>query len=242
MSTMYSGFFDQHQRSMQSEQMTGVWNAIVTANQDPDKLGRVKVKFPLREGELQTDWIRIATLMGGKDMGSLFIPEVNDEVLVAFLMGRLDQPVVIGSLWNKKNPPPALNDKNDIRKIKTKTGHEIIFDDTSGAGKITIKTVKGHNIEFADSEKTITIETQDKQQSIKLDETGKKVIVKSGSTASLEMNAQGDVKLTGTKSITLKGTQVKVEADASLSLQSNGMLDIKANGILSLKGAMVKIN
>ncbi|MEV5026055.1 phage baseplate assembly protein V [Paenibacillus sp. LPE1-1-1.1] len=242
MSTMYPGFFDQHQRSMQSEQLSGVWNAVVTDNKDPDKLGRVKVKFPLREGELQTDWVRVATLMGGNDMGSLFLPEVNDEVLVAFLMGRLDQPIVIGSLWSKKQKPPAPNDKNDVRKIKTKTGHEITFDDTDSAGTITIKTSKGHNITFADKEKTVTVETQDQQQSIKLDETGKKVTIKCGTTSTIEMNGQGDVKVTGTKSVTVKGTQVKVEADASLTLQSNGMLEVKATGILSLKGAMVKIN
>jgi phage baseplate assembly protein V len=239
---MIPGFFDRHQRSMPSEQLSGVWNAIVTDNKDPEKLGRVKVKFPVREGELQTDWIRIATLMGGNDMGLLFLPEVNDEVLIAFLMGRLDQPVVIGSLWNKKNKPPAPHEKNDIRKIKTRSGHEIIFDDVNGSGSVTIKTSKGHQITVDDKAKSITLETQDKQQSLKLDETGKKVVLKAGSAATLEMNAQGDVKLTGTKSVTVKGAQVKVEADATLTLQSNGMLEVKSNGILSLKGSMVKIN
>jgi phage baseplate assembly protein V len=239
---MIPGFFDQHQRSMSSEQLSGVWNAIVTDNKDPEKLGRVKVKFPLREGELQTDWIRIATLMGGNDMGTLFLPEVNDEVLIAFLMGRLDQPVVIGSLWNKKSKPPAPHEKNDIRKIKTRSGHEITFDDVDGSGSVTIKTSKGHQITVDDKAKAITLETQDKQQSLKLDETGKKVILKVGSTSTLEMSAQGDVKLTGTKSVTVKGAQVKVEADATLTLQSNGMLEVKSNGILSLKGSMVKIN
>lgn len=242
MSTMYPGFFDQHQRSMQSEQLSGVWNAIVTDNKDPDKLGRVKVKFPLREGELQTDWIRVATLMGGSNMGSLFLPEVNDEVLVAFLMGRLDQPVVIGSLWSSKQKPPEPDDKNDIRKIKTKSGHEIIFDDTSNEGVITLKTSKGHHITLSDKDKTVTLETQDKQQSVKLDESGKKVTIKCGTASTLEMNAQGDIKVTGSKSVTVKGAQVKVEADATLTLQSNGMLELKANGILSLKGSMVKIN
>ncbi|MBD2867585.1 phage baseplate assembly protein V [Paenibacillus sp. IB182493] len=226
---------------MQSEQLSGVWNAIVTDNKDPEKLGRVKVKFPLREGELQTDWIRVATLMGGNDMGSLFLPEVGDEVLIAFLMGRLDQPIMIGSLWSKKKKPPAPHEKNDIRKIKTRSGHEITFDDADNAGSITIKTTKGHTIKLDDQGKTITLETQDKQQSLKLDETGKKVTAKAG-TSTLEMTAQGDVKLTGTKSVTVKGAQVKVEADASLTLQSNGMLEVKANGVLSLKGSMVKIN
>ncbi|MNE39023.1 hypothetical protein D3C80_1329480 [compost metagenome] len=93
-----------------------------------------------------------------------------------------------------------------------------------------------------DKGKSIQLETKDKQQSLSLDESGKKVVLKVGSSASLEMNAQGDVALTGTKSVTVKAAQVKVEADASLTMQSGGMLEIKANGILSLKGSMVKIN
>ncbi len=242
MNPLYPGFFDANQRAMQSEQLSGVWNAVVTDNKDPDKLGRVKIKFPLREGTLQTDWIRVATLMGGNNMGSLFLPEVNDEVLVAFLMGRLDQPVVIGSLWNGKQKPPGFNDKNDIRKIKTKSGHEITFDDSSDASTITIKSSKGHNITISDKDKSITVETMDKQQSLKLDESGKKVTLKAGGASSLEMNAQGDVKLTGSKSVTVKGAQVKVEADAAMTLQSNGMLELKANGIIALKGSLVKIN
>ncbi|MDQ0061127.1 phage baseplate assembly protein V [Paenibacillus harenae] len=242
MSSRFTGFFDSHQRSMQTEQLSGVLNAIVSDNKDPENLGRVKVKFPLREGDLQTDWIRIATLMGGKDMGSLFIPEVNDEVLVAFLMGRLDQPIVIGMLWNKKNPPPAGKEKNDVRKIKTRSGHEIIFDDNSTDGSITIKTSKGHSIEMDDKGKKVSITMQNAQQSVVLDSGANKVTVKSGDTAKLEMTSQGDVTMTGAKSLTLKGAQVKVEADASLTLQSNGMLEVKTNGILTLKGSMVKIN
>ncbi|MGO4541611.1 phage baseplate assembly protein V [Paenibacillus sp. 2TAB19] len=242
MSSNFTGFFDSHQRSMPSEQLSGVLNAIVSDNKDPEKLGRVKVRFPLREGQLQTDWIRIASLMGGNDMGTLFVPEVNDEVLVAFLMGRLDQPVVIGTLWSKKAPPPAGKEKNDVRKIKTRSGHEITFDDNSTDGSITIKTSKGHSIEMDDKGKKVSITMQNTQQSIVLDSTANKVTVKSGDTAKLEMTSQGDVTMTGAKSLTLKGAQVKVEADASLTLQSNGMMEVKTNGILTLKGSMVKIN
>lgn len=242
MSISFPGFIDPQQRSLQSDQLSGVLNAIVSDNNDPDKLGRVKVKFPIREGELQTDWIRVATLMGGNDMGSLFIPEVNDEVLVAFLMGRLDQPVVIGSLWNGKQKPPAGKSKNDIRKIKTRSGHEIIFDDNDTTGSITIKTKKGHSIEMDDNGKKITITAQNKQQEVVLDNTANKVTIKSGETAKVEMTSQGDVTMTGAKSLTLKGAQIKVEADASLTLQSGGVLEVKANGMVTLKGTMVKIN
>ncbi|MEK3881864.1 phage baseplate assembly protein V [Paenibacillus sp. PL2-23] len=238
----YPGFFDNRQRSMQSEQLSGVWNAVVTDNKDPDKKGRVKVKFLQRDDTLQTDWIRVATLMSGKDMGTLFIPEVNDEVLVAFLMGRFDQPVVIGSLWNAKEMPPEGNDKNDIRKIKTRSGHEITFDDKDGDSSITVKTSKGHSMTISDKDKSIKLATSDKLHALTLDETGGKITVKAGSGASIELTKTGEVNISGQKSIAIKGTQVKVEASASMSLQSNGMMELKANGLITLKGTMVKIN
>lgn len=243
MNGMFPGFFDQHARSMVPDQLSGVWNAVVTANKDPEKLGRVKVKFPLREGELQTDWIRVATLMGGSSMGTLFIPEVNDEVLVAFLMGRLDSPVVIGSLWNATEKPPAPDDKNDIRQIKTRSGHEITFNDSDDAGKVTIKTNKGNTIELSDKDSSILLETKNKAQSVEM--TGGSsgtVTIKSGTTSKLILSGSGDVTVEGSKSLTVKGAQVKVEAQASLTIEAGGMLEIKSNGMVSIKGSMVKIN
>lgn len=242
MNMMFPGFFDQHARSMVPEQLSGVWNAIVTDNKDPQKLGRVKVQFPLREGNLQTDWIRVATLMGGGSRGTLFIPEVNDEVLIAFLMGRLDSPVVIGSLWNQKDQPPAPHENNDVRQIKTRSGHEITFQDTADDGKVTIKTNKGHVIELEEKSETIKLETKGKTQSVTMTEqSGGTVTVKSGPTK-LVMSGQGDVTLEGSKSVTLKGAQVKIEAQASLTLEAGGMMELKSNGIVSIKGSMVKIN
>ncbi|WP_168120983.1 phage baseplate assembly protein V [Paenibacillus sp. HB172176] len=241
MNGMFTGLFDQ-QRSMQPDQLSGVWNAHVTNNKDPEKLGRVKVKFPLREGELETDWIRVASMMGGKDMGTLFIPEVNDEVLIAFMMGRMDQPVVIGSLWNDKDKPPAGGENNDIRKIKTRSGHEIEFNDKSGNESVVIKTNKGHTIEMSDKDKAISIQTQDKQYALSLDSSGHKVDLKCGSGASIAMTSQGDVTIKGSKSMSLHATQMEIKADASLKMQASGMLEISSSGMLTLKGSMVKIN
>ncbi|MUT65924.1 hypothetical protein GOM71_08265 [Paenibacillus sp. NEAU-GSW1] len=239
---MFSGLFDQHSRSMVPDQLSGVWNAIVTDNKDPQKLGRIKVKFPLREGELQSDWIRIATLMGGPSRGTLFIPEVNDEVLVAFLMGRVDSPVVIGSLWNDKDKPPTSHEKNDIRQIKTRAGHEITFQDTDSDGKITIKSKEGHLLEMEEKSDTIKLQTKDQAQSIVMTGGASGSITVKAGTSKIVMSNQGDVSIEGTKSVTVKGAKVAVEAQASLTLESGGMLEMKANGIVTIKGGMVKIN
>ncbi|RLI48197.1 MAG: phage tail protein, partial [Candidatus Thorarchaeota archaeon] len=126
------------------DRIPGVMPGIVTNNQDPENLYRVKVKFPWLSEDNETDWIRVATLMAGPERGSFFLPEVGDEVLVAFEYGDINAPYVIGVLWNRKQKPPETNSdgKNNIRKIRSRSGHEIIFndDDTSKKEKLEIKT------------------------------------------------------------------------------------------------------
>ena len=93
-----------------SGRIYGVVVGIVTANQgDPDGLGRVKVRFPWLASDAESAWARIATLMAGNKRGSFFLPEVEDEVLVAFEHGDLRYPYILGALWNGKDKPPDTN-------------------------------------------------------------------------------------------------------------------------------------
>lgn len=144
--------------------IAGVVPGIVTNNKDPKKWGRVKVKFPWLSDKNESDWARIATLMGGKEMGSFFLPEVNDEVLVGFERGDINCPYIIGSLWNPKAPPPETNKdgKNNIRTFKSRSGHEIRFDDTDQKEKVEIKTKSGHNILLDDASSKGKIEIKSK--------------------------------------------------------------------------------
>ena len=109
----------------------GVVVGIVTNNNDPEGLGRVKLSFPWRDCEQESYWARIATMMAGNERGTYFLPEVEDEVLVAFERGDINEPYVIGMLWNGKDKPPGDNSdgKNNVKKIKTKNGHELVFSD-----------------------------------------------------------------------------------------------------------------
>ncbi|WP_219837880.1 phage baseplate assembly protein V [Paenibacillus sp. R14(2021)] len=220
----------------------GVMLALVTNNKDPDKLGRVKLKFPHREIDQETDWVRCLTFMGGKDRGSLFVPEVNDEVLVAFHMGDFNQPYVIGSLWNKTNPAPAGDENNNIRKIKSKSGHEFIFDDTSSSEKITLKTKKGSKLEFTDSGPEIKLSDDSGNHQLTITGgTSGKLTLKS-STTKVEIAASGDITISSSKEIAIKSTQIKLEATAALNLKGGATVDIKSDGIINIKGSMVKIN
>src|SRR5438270_13414067 len=83
---------------------------IVTDNKDPSKLGRVKLKFPVLSMDDTTDWVPVVMPGAGKNRGWFFIPEKDDEVLVLFEHGDIDRPLVVGSLWNGKDKPPAKND------------------------------------------------------------------------------------------------------------------------------------
>ena len=96
-------------RSEPQERFYGVVVGIVTNNQDPENLHRVKVQFPWLDGSTESHWARVATPMAGKNRGLYFLPEVDDEVLVAFEHGSIDFPCVIGSLWNGKDTPPESN-------------------------------------------------------------------------------------------------------------------------------------
>ena len=93
-------FFNMLVERDDSSRVTGVVVGVVTNNQDPDGLGRVKVKFPWLSDADESSWARIAAPMAGKERGLYFLPEVDDEVLVIFEHGDLRFPFVPGALWN----------------------------------------------------------------------------------------------------------------------------------------------
>lgn len=207
---------------MRGRRIEGIVLGIVTNNQDPENMGRVKVKFPwLEEGD-ESYWARVATLMAGKDRGTFFLPEVEDEVLVAFDHGDIDHPYVIGTLWNGVDTPPETNEngKNNIRKIKSRSGHEIIFDDNDEEKKekIEIRTNGGHTIVLDDSAGGEKIEIKDK--------TGNNSIVID--------SVQNAITISSQTKLIIKSQMIEIEA--------GGMMTIKSGANLTIKGAIVQIN
>ncbi len=207
---------------LRSNRLNGVAPAVVTNNQDPEGLGRVKVKFPWLSDNNETDWVRVATLMAGPERGSFFLPEVGDEVLVAFEHGDINAPYVIGVLWNGQQKPPETNSdgKNNIRKIRSRSGHEIVFndDDSVKKEKIEIHTKAGHRIVLDDSAGGEKIEVVDK--------TGSNRIVIDSVKNSIGIECGMQLKI--------KAQTVEIEGTASLTL--------KSNAILTIQGMPVKIN
>jgi uncharacterized protein involved in type VI secretion and phage assembly len=246
----------------QVKRIYGVSAGIVTNNKDPKKWGRVKVRFPWLSDKNESNWTRIATMMSGKQMGSFFLPEVGDEVLVAFENGNINMPYVIGSLWNGKAAPPETNEdgKNNIRTFKSRCGHEIRFDDTDQKGKIEIKSKSGHYIVMDDKsgKEKIGIESKGGHKFLLDDASGKgKIEFQSKSGHKIVLNdASGGEKIeltdkTGSNKIIIDSVQkaVNIESGMKLKLKANMIdieagtaLNIKSGAMLTLKGAMVKIN
>src|SRR5438874_13385350 len=139
----------------------GVYPAIVTDSVDPHTQGRVKVRLPWSpdpDGSNYEVWARLATMMGGNNRGSWFIPDKDDEVLVAFEGGNPRRPYVVGALWNGKDSPPEQVDgagENYLKTILSRQGVRITLDDTDGATKLRLETPMGQSIVLSDEDLAI---------------------------------------------------------------------------------------
>lgn len=143
-------------------QYYGVYSATVIENKDLDNRGRVKVSVLLPGNKKKhTIWARLSTLTAGPNRGTWFLPEKDDEVIIAFEGGDARHPYVLGSLWNEvRKPPETVNSSTEpLRKvIRTAQGIEMAFDDRPGAETVSIKTPGGHSIKLSDGDNSIIIE------------------------------------------------------------------------------------
>lgn len=188
---------------------------VVTNNQDPDNLGRVKVKFPwLAEGE-ESAWARLVSPVAGAKRGLFWLPEVGDEVLLAFEHGDPGRPYVLGGLWNGVDTPPTdAGDGRDVRVLKSRSGHLVRLDDSDGAEKIEIVDKSGGN-------------------SIVLDTAANTITLTSGKDIQLKA-PQGK--------ILLEAQEIQVRSSAATKVEASGSLTVQASGSLTLKGSTVMIN
>ena len=202
----------------------GVEVAVVTNVQDPKKSARVKVCFPRLPGKPESDWVRVVQPAAGAGRGFYWIPEVNDEVLVAFERGEAHKPYVVGALWNGKDMPmkDAYNDDNTTRMIMTKSGHKVVLEDKKDAEMIIIADKSG--------KRTMTFDVK-----------AKKFIIEA---------KEGDIELHAEKKIILncedleiktkKTTKMDVGTTFDLKISSKGSID--GGSQLNIKASRVNIN
>ena len=214
----------QETASTSDSKMFGVEVSIVTNVQDPDKLGRVKVCFPRLPGKPESDWVRVVQPAAGAGRGFYWLPEVNDEVLVAFERGEAHRPYVVGALWNGKDKPmsTAYTADNTTRMIQTKSGHQIILDDKKGDEKIIISDKSG--------KRTMTFDVKNKKFLIEAKE--------------------GDVEIHAEKKIILECEDLeiktkktgKIDIGSTFDLNVKDKANIKAGPQLNIKASRVNIN
>lgn len=194
--------------------LKGVAIAIVTQNKDDEGQCRVKVRYPWHDRPNESYWARLAMPMAGKERGWVLIPEVGDEVVVAFEREDIRFAYVLGALWNGQAKPPLANDdgKNDRRALVSRKKHKLLFDDGT-RGVVELTHEKGRKVIFDDDGFAVQ------------DEKGNVVKVDSNS---------------GAMTIEAKG-QLNIKA-ATITIEATGTLEVKASATLTIRGSLVNIN
>lgn len=199
--------------------VAGVVVAIVSDNDDPDGLGRVKLTFPFFPDDYESDWARLVQLGAGPMSGAVFLPEVGDEVLVAFQNGDFRLPYVIGGLYNGVDKPRLGDGLFDNGKVKrrgfvSRRGHRIVFFDDAGKSGVALLT-------------------SDDKLRIALNESGTEVHV----------YADGRIVIESTKGIEIKSQQdISIEASGKLTLKGSSGLKAESSGAVDIDGSVIQLN
>lgn len=136
----------------------GVYSATVTNIVDPAGQGRIQVKLGFLDSKAALVWARLVTPHAGADQGIEVVPDVDCEVVVAFLAGDVRSPYVVGSVWNSKASPPVSADTaNNKRVWKSRAKSLLEFDDTQGAEKITLSLQSGHTLVLSNATREVKL-------------------------------------------------------------------------------------
>ncbi|MGB0113078.1 MAG: VgrG-related protein [Ilumatobacteraceae bacterium] len=225
---------------------------IVTNNEDPDNLNRVKLKLPYLSDVNETGWARLLQLGAGASRGWMMLPEVDDEVLVGFEHGDIDRPYVLGGLVNgtdevKYNSTALIDGGVKSRVLVSRLGHEIRLEDggasdeqfvkihTAGLEATLLLGVDGIELE-ADG---IPIKVYNGDASIEISDAGDVAVVTKGD---FTVKATGDVKIEGNNVEVKSKLGAKVQSGTSLDLKAGTTGALEATAPLTVKGAMVNIN
>ncbi|MCY7352991.1 MAG: phage baseplate assembly protein V [Cytophagaceae bacterium] len=219
--------------------------ATVVDNQDPEKLGRVKVEFMWPGDDKQSDWLRVGHPYTGEGQGMVFVPEVDAQVMVAYESNLAEYPFVLTSFYPKTNGNTYTQRDNILKLIQTKGGNQIEFGDKDGEQTIHItnvnKTGTQVSLSFQNNGK-ITIETDGEIQV-----AGRDISLKASND--LKIEAQNNLELKATGSVKINGAEITAEADATVSIKGNASVSlegaqtsVKGNAMVEVKGGVIMLN
>ncbi len=257
----------------QGDKIQGVVIGIVVDNKHPEGEYRVKVKFPwIKESDSKytdspdkedflSNWARIATFMGGPDRGSFWLPEVDDEVLVAFEHGDIRRPFVLAALWNGKDKTIHDNEsqggENNWRTIRSRSGHVLQFYDKEGEDKIIMQTKTavgecptdhhsrtGHFIAMDCSSGAEKIEIYDGPQKnyLLIDSTNNQITMESKEGNITIKAPQGKVLIDCKQLETKSSDTTTMNSTAAMKVNGSATIDVIASSVQTIKGSLVKIN
>jgi hypothetical protein len=218
-----------------STRMFGLVRAIVTANDDPDKEGRVRLGLPWMDADYQSPWASVAHLGAGPGSGALFLPEVGDEVLVGFEHGDFRFPVVVGGLYNGLDKPfvtDGLTNNGNVtrRSIVSRTGHRLYFADPTRPPEKD--PTRHHTMDEAD-ESGIALVTGDGDVQVVLKQVDRQLLLKCAGDVMIE--AGGELKLSS------KGA-MSLESQAKLTLKGSAGVRIESPAVVEVSGKPIKLN
>jgi len=205
---------------------------IVTNNDDPEKLGRVRVKYPALGDDTEGWWARVAVPQAGNERGMLMLPLVGDEVVVGFEGGDARRPYVLGSVWNGNAKPNKLSQVDGSLGITSPKSIAVMATD----GAITVDAKKGQS---GPGDLTITTDgtiTGKATKDVKIEATGQM----SAEAATVAVKSKGQLSAEGA-TVTVKANgQVTIESSAALTIKGTAVT-VQASGILKLSGAQVML-
>lgn len=235
--------------------MGGLMLGTVTSNSDSQKKGSLKVRLCGGEdvNNILED-VKVLAFCAGEDYGAYLLPEIGEQVVVGFLNGCFDRPVVLGSLYTPSDSMliNSFHNSNAIKRLRTKGGTVVEFNDASNEETIKISTLEHLAIVMQESSQAIKISADD--TIITLDGKGGKLSMEASKQLSLKcgkaeitMKEAGDIKVSGVN-IEISGMKLKAESDGALTLKgkaaelSGASVEVKASGMMTIKGSLTKIN
>ncbi|MDB4968538.1 MAG: VgrG protein [Myxococcales bacterium] len=257
-----------------SQKIAGVMIAIVTNIVHDGSDYRVKIRFPWlpnggADGE-ESHYARIVSYMAGVDRGTFWLPEVNDEVLVAFAHGDFNQPYVIGGLWNgvdkaiysNKDASGKVTDagftgkheakKNDLKVLRSRVGHQLVFNDNASEPRVALHSKQKHRIVLDDKDNAPTqIEIYDGKEEnyILIDTKNKKITIES-KTGDMLLKCKEtftveakEIKMKSDQNTTLTvGKNFEMKASSNMTIKASGTGDVESSDAMTIKGSKVNIN
>lgn len=194
----------------------GVYTAIVAEVGDSAHPAEVRLRFDWFDPQMRTEWCRVCNLYAGNGYGAVWLPEQDDEVLVAFVQGDMRWPIVLGGLYNGVDKPPtARTDTLDQKLLRTRGGHEILFDDSDGKQRLRLTSKGGHQVDIDDQGKQIVIATAG-GSAVTIDDGGATITIATSAGQSLVL--EGGKATLQAASVVIDATSVKLGGAASQSL------------------------